>query len=439
MAKQTSIELRSKTIYQVFPRQHSSTGDFKGVIKDLDRMHSLGVDILYFLPIHPIGQKARKGQVGSPYSIVDYYEIDSSLGTLEDFKQLVDEAHQRQMKVMIDIVINHTSRDSVLTKKHPDWFYKDQQGEFANRVGDWSDITDLDYRVLPVSDYMINMLVYWAKIVDGFRCDVAPLIPLEFWKKAREAVDKIKPDFIWLAESVHPGFIKYLRDAGHDCSSDSETFNVFDICYDYDIYDYMDDYLKNPHKLSRWLEAVMQQETIYPKNYVKCRSFENHDQERLRNKTRDQNHFIQMVSLMFFLKGTAFIYAGMEHSIAHKPNLFEQDFIPWNKQKTIEPIIKKLTSIKKQLIMSKGNFNLHHDKDCVVLSYQLDKKIMFGMFNLENIAQIKVPLLDGNYTNSFNQQKVIVKDHIIVLNEEPIIIETNIQQLNMHLNEDHLK
>jgi cyclomaltodextrinase / maltogenic alpha-amylase / neopullulanase len=439
MANQTSIELRSKTIYQVFPRQHSSTKDFKGVIKDLDRIHSLGIDILYFLPIHPIGQKARKGQMGSPYSIVDYYEIDPSLGTLEDFKQLVDEAHQRQMKVMIDIVINHTSRDSVLTQKHPDWFYKDEALNFANRVGDWSDITDLDYSVQAVSDYMINMLVYWAKIVDGFRCDVAPLIPLGFWKEAREAVDKIKPNFIWLAESVHPGFIKYLRDRGHDCSSDSETFSVFDICYDYDIYDYMDAYLKNPKMLSRWLEAIMQQETIYPKNYVKCRSFENHDQERLRSKTRNQNHFVQMVSLMFFLKGTAFIYAGMEHSIDHKPNLFENDSIKWDKENTIEPLIKKLTRIKKELIMSKGNFNLHHDKECVVLSYQLDDTMMFGIFNLENLSKVQIPLLDGTYINKLNQQKVIVKNHEINLSDEPIIIETSVRQFNLHLNEDNLK
>jgi len=439
MAKQSNIELRSKTFYQVFPRQHSKNGNFEGVIKDLDRIQSLGVDVLYFLPIHPIGEKARKGQVGSPYSIVDYYQMDPSLGTLDDFKKLIDEAHQRHMKVMIDIVINHTSRDSILTKKHPDWFYKNQNGDFANRVGDWSDITDLDYRIEPVTDYMINMLVYWAKIVDGFRCDVAPLIPLDFWLKAREAVDKVKPDFIWLAESVHPGFIKYLRDAGHECSSDCETFRAFDICYDYDIFDYMDDYLKDPKKLSRWLEAVFQQETIYPKNYVKLRSFENHDQNRLRSKTRSQNHFIQMVALMFFLKGSAFVFGGMEHSIAHKPNLFEKDIIKWDSQNSIEGLIKKLANIKKQPMMSKGNFYLHHDQDCVVLSYQLERKCMFGVFNLENINKVKVPLVDGQYVNSLTQTKIIVKNHEIELNHEPIIIETSTQQIHTNLNEDHLK
>ena len=191
MAKQTDLGIRSYTFYQVFPRQHSKTQDFKGVIKDLDRIKKMGVDVLYLLPIHPIGEVARKGSKGSPYSIVDYYAIHEDLGTLEDFQVLIDEAHQRGMKVMIDIVFNHTSRDSVLVKDHPDWFYKNAHGEFANRVGDWSDITDLDFRKYEVWDYLTNVLVYWAKMVDGFRCDVAPLLPIDFWVQARKAVEKI--------------------------------------------------------------------------------------------------------------------------------------------------------------------------------------------------------------------------------------------------------
>lgn len=424
MARQTDLNIRSYTFYQVFPRQHSQTSDFKGVIKDLDRIKKLGTDVLYLLPIHPIGKVARKGTLGSPYSIVDYYAIDQDLGSLEDFQLLIDEAHKRDMKVMIDIVFNHTSRDSVLVKDHPDWFYKNANGEFANRVGDWSDITDLDFRKHEVWDYLTNVLIYWAKMVDGFRCDVAPLLPIDFWIQARKAVEKVNPDLIWLTESVHLSFIKYIRDMGYDCSSDSQMYEAFDICYDYDIFDYMGDYLKDPHKLSRWLEEIFRQEVVYPKNYIKLRSFENHDQVRLRSIVRDSNHFKQMLALNFFIKGPAMIYAGMEHGISHRPDLFELDLVPWNKKNSYETYIERLAKLKKQPLFIDGNFHMHHTKEVAVLSYTYQNQFMVGIFNLEHEVSVNVPLIDGNYTNFIDESNVIVKDGKVQLTDQPIIIDT---------------
>ena len=424
MAKQTNLNLRSATFYQVFVRQHSKKQNFEGVLDDLDRIKALGVDILYFLPIHPIGKKARKGAEGSPYSIVDYYGIHEQFGTLADFKMLVDSAHQKGMKVMIDIVFNHTSRDSVLVHEKPSWFYKNDQGEFANRIGDWSDITDFDFNQRPVWDYLIDVLKYWAFIVDGFRCDVAPLLPIDFWMEARKEVEKINPNMIWLTESVHYGFIKYLRNRGFDCSSDSQMYDAFDICYDYDIFDYMDDYLKDGKKLSRWLEEIYRQEVIYPKNYIKLRSFENHDQQRLRSKVRDHNHFMQMMALMFFLKGSAFIYGGQEHEIDHLPNLFENDIIKWQPKQSIEPFIQKLSQLKKNQIFVEGNFDMHHTTDVAVLSYSYINQFLLGIFNLENSKEIDVPLKDGEYLNILNNEVIRVSHGKIELNHQPMIIDT---------------
>jgi cyclomaltodextrinase / maltogenic alpha-amylase / neopullulanase len=424
MAKQTDLNLRSYTFYQVFPRQHSESSDFKGLVKDLNRIKALGTDVIYLLPIHPIGKKDRKGSDGSPYSIVDYMEVHDQLGTLNDFKELVLKAHELNMKIMIDIVFNHTSRDSKLVMEKPGWFYKNDQGEFANRVGDWSDITDLDFSKRPVWNYLIDVLKYWGAIVDGFRCDVAPLLPIDFWKEARFEVEKINPNLIWLTESVHPGFIKYLRDMGYDCSSDSQMYEAFDICYDYDIFDYMNDYLKDGKKLSRWLEEVARQDVIYPKNYVKLRSFENHDQPRLRSKVRDHDHFMQMIALMFFLKGAAFIYAGQEHSVNHVPSLFEKDLVPWNKDTSIEPFIQRLSALKKQPIFITGNYNMHHSVDVAVLSYTYQNQFLVGIFNLELQKSIEVPLIDGIYTNFINEEDIEVKNGKIELNSTPIIIDT---------------
>jgi glycosidase len=424
MSRKTDINLRTNTMYQIFPRQYSSRHDFQGIIDDLDRIQNMGVDIIYLLPIHPIGEKDRKGTVGSPYAIQDYYQIHADLGDIEDLKRLVDEVHQRQMKLIIDIVFNHTARDSKLVLTQPQWFYRNHQGELANRVGDWSDITDLDFSQRGVWDYLIDVLLYWAKIVDGFRCDVAPLIPLDFWIEAREKVDQVHPDMIWLTESVHPGFVKYLRDLGYECSSDSEMYQAFDICYDYDIYDYMLDYLNHPEHLSLWLKEIERQEMCYPKNYIKLRSFENHDQERLRSRVRDEHHFEQMIALNFFLRGMPMIYAGEEHQVSHRPDLFEYDEIPWQKDLSIEPLIQRLARYKKQPAFAYGIYNMHQKETVAVMSYQYQNQFIVGIFNLENEQEIEVPLIDGTYINFIDDSEVKVENQKITLNHKPIIIDT---------------
>jgi len=424
MAKKTDLTIRSYTFYQAFPRQHTPTHDFKGFIQDLDRIQSLGVDVIYLTPIHPIGKKARKGSQGSPYSIVNYMEIHEELGTMEDFKHLIDAIHARKMKVMMDIVFNHTSRDATYVTTHPSWYFRNEKGELANRVGDWSDIADLDFNKQDLRDYLIDVLRYWASYVDGFRCDVAPLIPLDFWLDARAKVNQVNPDLIWLSESVHPGFIKYLRDLGFECHSDAEMYQAFDILYDYDIFEDMNAYLEDPKKLSVWVDGFERQETIYPKNYIKLRSFENHDQVRLRAKVRNENHFKQMVALSFFLKGAAFIYAGMEHQNIHHPSLFEYDVIKWEPEKSLEPFFRRLSQFKKQPLFIHGNFHVHERNGVVVLSYQYQHQLVVSIFNLENKTNVKVPLIDGIYTNFINEKDVIVKNQMIQLDDDPIIIDT---------------
>lgn len=214
MAKATSKALKNQMMYQVFVRNYSPEGTFKKVEERLDEIKALGTDIIWLMPIHPIGTVKRKGSLGSPYAISDYRAVNLEFGTMEDFKSLVKEIHARGMKCIIDVVYNHTSPDSLLSKEHPEWFYHKEDGSFGNRVGDWTDIIDLDYGNRDLWDYQIETLKMWAEIVDGFRCDVAPLIPLEFWLKARAEVETVRPGCIWLSESVEPGFITYMRGRG---------------------------------------------------------------------------------------------------------------------------------------------------------------------------------------------------------------------------------
>ena len=186
------MSLRNMTLYSIFVRNFG--GNFAAVERDLPRLKSLGVDAIWLLPIHPIGTDKRKGSLGSPYAISDYRAINPEFGTMDDFVRLCDAVHQNGMKLLIDVVFHHTSPDSVLVKTHPEYFYRKPDGSFGNHVGEWTDIIDFDFDAPGLWDELIDTLCFWAQYVDGFRCDVAPMVPLAFWERARAEVAGVRPD-----------------------------------------------------------------------------------------------------------------------------------------------------------------------------------------------------------------------------------------------------
>ena len=200
--------LRNQMIYQVFVRNYSEEGTFNALRKDLKRIKELGTDILYLMPIHPIGELNRKGTMGSPYAIKDYYGISPDLGTLDDFKLLIKETHELDMKLMIDVVFHHTAPDHVWVKEYPH-FYVYKKGKLANKVGDWSDIADFEFVNNPeLISKLTDVLLYWTKLgVDGYRFDVASMIPKEFYEVAFPKVNEANPNTIYLAESVDSNFV----------------------------------------------------------------------------------------------------------------------------------------------------------------------------------------------------------------------------------------
>ena len=223
MARNTDINLQKQVIYSVYVRAHTEEGTFLSIIPDLDRIKALGTDIIWFMPIHPIGVVGKKGSLGCPYANRDYRSVNPAYGTMEDFKTLTEEIHRRGMKCMIDVVYNHTSPDAVLLQEHPEFYYRDENGNTGNKVGDWADVIDLDYSVPGLWDYQIESLCQWAKIVDGFRCDVASFVPVSFWNMARSFVEKVRPGCIWLGETVHQSFGNLVRREGFGCSRDTEA------------------------------------------------------------------------------------------------------------------------------------------------------------------------------------------------------------------------
>lgn len=412
MANNTPKALRNQMMYQVFVRNFSSEGTFAKVEEDLDRIKALGTDIVWLMPIHPIGEKNRKGSLGSPYAIRDYRAVNPEFGTIEDLKSLVGAVHQRDMKCIIDVVYNHTSPDSVLSKEHPEWFYHKPDGSFGNRVGDWTDVIDLDYSNKELWDYQIDTLKMWAEIVDGFRCDVAPLIPIEFWERARAEVEKVRPEAIWLSESIEPEFIVHLRSRGLTALSDSEIYRAFDLSYDYDCYAGFRNIFYGSGSLADYAAALCRQEYIYPDNYVKLRFLENHDVTRARFFIPDIDALKSWTAFSFFQKGMALVYAGQEFAVSHLPSLFDKDDVIWDGGETVDlsPLIRRLAEIKKEAIFTDSTYSVRAiGENTLTASHEKNGEKAVGVFPFGGETSfVPVELPDGIYRDQLSGNDVEV-------------------------------
>ena len=415
-------------MYSVFVRNHSAEGTFEGVRRDLDRIRSLGVDVIWLLPIHPIGETSRKGALGSPYAIRDYRAVNPEYGTMEDFQRLVDDIHKRDMKCIIDVVYNHTSPDSWLAKHHPDWFYHGPDGSFGNQIGAWSDVIDLDYSHPELWDYQIGTLKQWAAVTDGFRCDVAPMVPLDFWLRARDEVEQVRPGCLWLAESVEPRFIVEARAHGMPILSDSEIFQAFDVSYEYDIFDWFRDYHSGRVPLGRYVEAVNRQEYIYPDNYVKLRYLENHDNPRAAFVIPDETALLNWTAFLYFQKGMTLLYAGQEVCAGHRPGLFDRDTVEWNTGKDLSAYLRRLGEIKKLPQFTDSSYEvrlLPNETICAV--HRSGGLRLVGVFSLRGeCALVTADIPDGQYVNLIDGSKVEVCGGKLSGKGKPIIIQTDI-------------
>lgn len=425
MAINTPKTYRNHIMYSIFVRNYSPEGTFEAVRRDLDRIKDLGVDVIWLLPIHPIGEKARKGTLGSPYAIRDYRAVNSEYGTLDDFKRLAEDIHRRGMKIIIDVVYNHTSPDSWLAQHHPEWFYRRPDGSFGNRIGDWTDVIDLDYSHSELWDYQIETLKQWAAIVDGFRCDVAPLVPLKFWLRARKEVEAVRPGCLWLAESVEPRFITYCRGHGIPALSDSEIYQAFDIAYDYDIFDDFRDYHLGRLPLARYAEAMNRQEYLYPENYVKLRCLENHDNPRAGFVIPDERALRNWTAFLFFQKGMTLLYAGQEVSADHRPDLFEKDPIPWDSGKDLSPLLRRLAEVKKRSLFADSGFEVKALPHETILAYhRAEGRLAVGVFSLRGESSlVAVDAPDGRYENLIDGGEVEVYAGRLACKGEPILFE----------------
>lgn len=356
----------NEVIYQIFVRNYSNEGTFNAVKKDLKRIKELGVDIIYLMPINEIGIKNRKGTYGSPYASKDYYSISKDLGTIKDLKELINEVHSLGMKIIVDMVFNHTAPDSILFEQHPEFYYM-KNGKPGNRVGDWSDIIDLDTSRKDTQDYLIGVLQYWKSIgFDGYRFDVASMIHFSLFKRAREILGN---EIIFLAESIDDDFAEYVSQFGIKATSDNELFPVFDCAYNYSWYRPLEGYLLGKNGLEKIIENINRDSNNMPKFYLRCNCIENHDCERIAKLAKNNDDLINITKLSYYLKGCVFLYAGQEYGISEKPDLFAKTPINWNaKNFDLFELHKQL--IKEKHASNRADFNiclLNRDKIIVEL------------------------------------------------------------------------
>jgi glycosidase len=324
---------RSAVIYELNTRQFSPEGTFKAVIPRVPELKDLGVDIVWFMPIHPIGEKNRKGDLGSPYAVKDYFAVNPHLGTMADFKALVEELHRAGIHVLIDLVANHTAWDNSLTVEHPEW-YAHRGGRFVPPVPDWQDVIQLDYTQKGLRGYMISVMEYWVREagIDGYRCDVAAMVPVDFWEEARERLDKMKPVFL-LAEAEKPGLLERAFDADYG----SEYYNLFNAL------------AKGLAPVKAIDVLISKDEKAYPPGSRRLHFITNHDQNswhgsEIRRLGPDGSRAFAV--LTFTLPGIPLIYNGQEIGNEKMLGFFTRDPIPWKRNDELRGFYSKLCCLR---------------------------------------------------------------------------------------------
>jgi len=321
-----------KVIYEVNLRQFTESGTIRDFIQHIPRLKELGVGILWFMPIHPIGEVNRKGTLGSYYSVRDYFDVDPNLGTKDDFKEMVSEIHKHGMYVIIDWVANHTSWDNPWTASHPDFYKKDSLGKFIPPVPDWQDVIALDYNNKGLWLEMNKALEYWVRDfdIDGYRCDVAGMVPTPYWNQIRSKLDAIKPVFM-LAEWEDPAL----------------HTDAFDMTYGWNLHHLMVDVIKgkaNSIAISNLIEKELKD---YPKTAFRMRFTTNHDENSWNGTEFEKfgDGAKPLAVLCTTLPGMLLIYSGQEVGNPKRLSFFEKDGIQW-KDSEFTPFYQKLTALK---------------------------------------------------------------------------------------------
>lgn len=400
----------NQTIYEVNIRQFSAEGTFKAVEQQLPRLKELGVGIIWLMPIHPIGELNRKGSMGSYYSVKDYYDTNPEFGTKDDFRDLVNAIHDLGMYVIIDWVANHTAWDNPLTTTNPDFFELDEDSNFVPPRGtDWSDVIQLNYENRAVWDYMADALVYWVDEfnIDGYRCDVADMVPTEFWNMVRIRLDDIKSVFM-LAEAENP----------------EHHIAAFDMSYGWRMHHLFNDIANGREPLSKIDEYLSEDKKNYPLDSFRMQFTSNHDENSWNGTEFERmgDAALTFAVLSATMEGMPLIYNGQEMGLDRRLEFFEKDAIIWeaneyavfysklfNLRLTNEALFNGVRGGKMNRLSTGAN-----DYVYAFTREKNDKRVLviLNLSSETHEVSISADSLNGSYTELFSDQEINFTDYV---------------------------
>jgi len=390
---------RSATLYELNTRQFTGEGTLRAAMAQLPRLKELGVDIVWLMPIHPIGIVNRKGSLGSPYSVRDYYAVNPELGTMDDLQAFVDAAHGLDMRVILDWVANHTAWDNPLAEQHPEWYERDRKGDFRPTPWwDWSDIIDLDYSEPDLRRYMTEAMKYWVveADVDGFRCDVAGFVPVAFWENVRRELDAIKPVFLlaeWESRDLHA--------------------RAFDATYAWSWYDAVHRIAIGDADVNALYLYYSWNESAWPPNSLRMTFVSNHDKNAWEGTQFEQfgDALEAAIVLSVVGDGIPLLYSGQEAGNPKRLAFFQRDPIDW-REHPIGELYRDLFALKhanSALWNAKWGalmVKVPNDAEAEVLSFvrRNEEDAVFAAFNFSGEARtvaFRDSLHHGSWVDAF--------------------------------------
>jgi 1,4-alpha-glucan branching enzyme len=393
-------------IYEVNIRQYTPEGTFNAFRKHLPRLQKMGVNILWLMPINPIGEKNRKGSLGSYYAVKDYEAVNPEYGTLDDLRALVNEAHQRGMHVLIDWVANHTAWDNAWASTHPEYYEKDEKGNFKSPF-DWTDVIQLNYKNPQLRKAMIHAMKYWVvnADVDGFRCDVAGMVPVDFWEEARQQLDAVKPVFMLAEDEDNTALVQ----------------KAFDMNYAWKMLHLMNDIAAGKKQAADIWEYLDWNNKTFPADKFRMYFTTNHDENSWNGTALERlgQAFKAFTVFDYTIPGMPLTYSGQEAGNTKPLRFFDKDTIDLH-QLPYENLYTKLNKLKSEnkalwagsqaaslVPLSRGVSN-----QVMAFYREADHQQVVVILNLSNTAQtfkIDTDAVKGSYQNFFTGENLNIE------------------------------
>lgn len=383
-------------LYEVNLRQYTTEGTFLAFSNELPRLHDMGVKVLWFMPITPISAEKRLGTLGSYYACSDYTDTNPEFGTVHDFKQLVYKAHDLGFKVIIDWVANHTGWDHKWVKSNPEFYKRNSAGNFYDNNG-WLDVIDLNYYDHAMRNEMIKSMEFWVTEcnIDGFRCDMAHLVPLDFWRNARQHLDKVKPLF-WLAETEHYNYQ-----------------HVFDCSYAWNFMHVSENFAKKKIGIEELKNTLVdyQKKKLPQTNHLFFTT--NHDENSWNGSEYEKygNSALPFAVLTAAWNGLSLVYSGQEIPNRKRLNFFEKDPIQWNWTNELHNFYKTLFDLRSSFNDEQSEIlmlNPAGDRNVLAFMRISRSKQVLVMINFSDTVQ-SIELdhfaLNGMYMDVFTSKK----------------------------------